>query len=149
MSIRITSFASLLRKQATEMPKQARKGLRQGIRRGKALLVRRTPVYLGEMRNSYQDSDTRIRNDAPHAGVVERGARPHGVSAEGRAEIEQWFMRQRGLDEKRAKAAAWGYIQKLKVEGQEGEFIVEKALDELRGLAQQEIERLIFQGVKQ
>ncbi len=152
MSIRITSFASLLRKQAKEMPRQIRKGLRAGVRRGKAVLVRRTPRYLGEMANSWSDremsSGAQLHNDAPHAGVVERGARPHGVNAEGREAIEVWFMRQRGLTEIEAKAAAAGYIEKLKREGQEGLFIVEKALDELKKLAQVEIERLIFAGVK-
>ena len=156
MSIRISSFASLLKKQAVEMPKQVRKGLREGVRRGQALLVRKTPTYRSEMRQEWAKpsslQDTRggitLHNSAPHAGVVERGARPHGVSPEGREEIETWFVRQVGLNPIEAKAAAAGYIEKLKREGQEGLFIVEKALDQLRNYTQQEIQRLIFAGVK-
>jgi hypothetical protein len=34
-----------------------------------------------------------VVGDAPHTGIIERGARPHSVSAEGRARIREWVIR--------------------------------------------------------
>jgi hypothetical protein len=41
----------------------------------------------------YTHDIVRVENLAPYAGIIELGARPHGVSAEGRANIREWVRR--------------------------------------------------------
>jgi hypothetical protein len=78
---------------------------RAGVRaayRGQALLRKRTPVDQGQLKNSWQVHPrpgarefVTIENRAPHAGIVERGARPHPVSRAGKMALYWWVVRNR------------------------------------------------------
>jgi hypothetical protein len=88
-----------------------RKGTNRGAERARAMIVRRGPRDQGQLRASWhvkKGSERRpmarwlrakdaelaeLRNDAPHAGIVELGARPHRVSQEGIQSIARWAMR--------------------------------------------------------
>jgi hypothetical protein len=84
-----------------------RKGTNRGAERARAMIVRRGPRDQGQLRASWhvkKGSERRpmgakdaelaeLRNDAPHAGIVELGARPHRVSQEGLQAIARWAMR--------------------------------------------------------
>lgn len=78
-----------------------RRGMAAGADRGVGLLVRKSKavVYMGQFQNSWHIPMRRdrnvvtVRNDAPHAGIIEAGARPHGVNAEGRAALLEWVLR--------------------------------------------------------
>lgn len=125
-----------------------RKGTIEAARRGVATLTRRTPRYLGQMANSWKDSaqpyGARIRNDAPHAGVIEAGARPHGISPEGMESLTQWAQRQRGVNLKAARAMAWSIAQRIKREGQEGHWIARNYVTrEAPGHLRAEIDRAL------
>jgi hypothetical protein len=70
----------------------------------KALLVQRSPKDLGQLKASWRvgsgkggSEGVELFNDAPHAGIVEHGARPHPVSAEGRLAIREWVIRHFGF----------------------------------------------------
>lgn len=145
------------------------KGGRAGLLRGQALLVRKSPSYMGQLRASWKVRGTartgyQLVGDAPHAGIVELGARPHPVSRAGREAIKAWVMkvilgmtpRRRsgpltptqasgdlGAIDARAEAITWGIVAKLKKEGQKGTFIVRDSLDNIRGFIQTEVETLI------
>lgn len=77
------------------------RGVMRAAMRGKRLLVQKTKEadfqYLGQFRNSFQvenrPSGPVLYNDAPHAGIVELGARPHPVSEEGIQAIAEWVKR--------------------------------------------------------
>ncbi len=78
-----------------------RRGMASGADRGNALLVRKSRKHndQGQYMNSWhvparknRDLVT-VRNDAPHAGIIERGARPHGVNQEGREALLAWVLR--------------------------------------------------------
>jgi hypothetical protein len=112
-------------------------------RRFEALLVTKTKAagkvdqgqFLAGWRTVVRSlSDARgvaaVSNDAPHAGIIELGARPHSVSAEGREALARWFMRKHGLDEKSAKAAAVGLARKIRKYGQKGTFLVRDNMGE-------------------
>lgn len=79
------------------------KGARSGANAGKAILVKRSPKDTGQLKAAWRVSRgegmdlAQIYNDAPHAGVVEAGARPHPVSAEGRKAINEWVRRHFGF----------------------------------------------------
>jgi hypothetical protein len=85
-------------------------GSRAGAERARAFIVKETPGDLGQLRASWKIEQTyaaqverailstdgtlaSLINDAPHAAVVEFGAKPHGVSAEGWQAIYEWARR--------------------------------------------------------
>lgn len=80
-------------------------GALAGAHRGRAVVVRRTPTDQGQLRGSWKvkagageftgfsDSLAELINDAPHISIVELGAKPHAVSAEGWAAIYEWVRR--------------------------------------------------------
>lgn len=144
-----------------------------GAFRGRKFIVRKTPRDQGQLRKSWKVKAGRrafilrdslaaeLINDAPHAGVVERGARPHPVSREGFLALVGWAKRhgfkgarrkfQRGgrsriqgpKQETRlygivfadqdvlAARVAMGIVRKLRAHGQVGTFFVKKHLPEL------------------
>lgn len=100
---RVKSFEAVLRAHAhpkTGIAASFQRGIIDGARRGKAHLVRQSRhiVDLGEFWNSWFDPSSKgstitLRNDAPHAGIIERGARPHNVSEEGQLALLDWVLR--------------------------------------------------------
>jgi hypothetical protein len=85
------------------------RGVNAGLERGRAIMVKATPVDQGQLRASWHvmrrvngarglntmgtASVGELRNDAPHAGIVELGARPHGLSPAGWAALYEWVRR--------------------------------------------------------
>lgn len=142
MSIKIKpdELAPELRKRFSQIPKTINKGLRKGAMRGRTHLVKQTPVDLGQMKNSWRVSGTDIINDAPHAGIIEGGARPHKVNAAGIAALAGWARRKLGItNEKEAKGVAFAIAKKLEKEGQKGHFIVRDSMNRLRDFAVSEV----------
>lgn len=80
-------------------------GALAGAHRGRALIVKRTPVDLGQLKagwrvtpgaTEFEGMDTTLAelvNDAPHIAIVELGSRPHKVSPEGWLAIYEWVRR--------------------------------------------------------
>jgi hypothetical protein len=77
------------------------RGVRIAKHRAKALLQLRTPVDMGVMRAAWTVTKGGVENSFPLAGVIERGARPHKVSREGREAIYEWVKRKVTLFEGR------------------------------------------------
>lgn len=158
MAIRISpkDLVPELRARTKQIPKTIAQGMLAGAHRGRTFLVRRTPVDVGQMKNSWRVKPVlggrrrtvELVNDAPHAGVIEAGARPHKVNAEGRAALERWAMRQLGVDENTAKAVAQGTIRKLERHGQKGHFIVRDNMDRLQKMVKQEVDKRVKKRAK-
>ena len=94
------------------------RGLRRGAERGRAIIVPKTPTDLGQLRASWKvkaaDMVAELINDAPHAGIVELGARPHKVSPEGWQAIYEWVRRHPELyGEKKARTKVSGTLSEL------------------------------------
>lgn len=93
-----TQLNAVLQSHATKLPKAIQDGLLMAAHRGRALLVQKSPVDQGVYKNSWAvrergaDGPT-IDNDAPHAGIIEGGARPHLVSREGIEALTAWVKR--------------------------------------------------------
>lgn len=131
------------------------RGLEVAKLRAVALLKSLTPVDQGIMRAAWAPSLDGVKNTAPHAGIIERGARPHAVSREGIEAITQWVIRHAHLFkdvarakrrrkrdggatlESEARSIAWAIAAKLKREGQKGHFIVENNLERLVVIVQE------------
>lgn len=90
-------MGAVFRAMAKRHPAAVRAGLRDGAERGRTLMKRLTPVDLHTMINAWevhtQPYGASLDNTAPHAGIIEGGARPHGVSKEGQASIREWVIR--------------------------------------------------------
>ena len=93
-------------------------------------------TYLGTYKAHFhvveRDGKISVDNDAPHAGLVENGARPHEVSLEGRAAIKVWCMRKLGLDEKEAERATWAICEKIKKVGQAPRYVMRQSIQRAR-----------------
>ena len=85
-----------------------------------------------------------VLNDAPYAGIVEHGARPHQVSLEGRAALAGWARRNiQGLKPGEDWAVAEGIARKLAAEGQKPTFFVRNELPNLNRDMVVEVERFL------
>lgn len=82
------------------------RGALAGAHRGRALIVKRTPVDMGPLKAGWKvvpgsadfedgasDVLATLVNNERHIGPVENGARPHPVSPEGWAAIYEWVRR--------------------------------------------------------
>jgi nucleoid-associated protein YgaU len=125
--------------------KAVQEGVRRGIRKGAKDAVKvlqdRTPVDTGELRDSWEikeDADSvSLENDAPHAGIVERGARPHPVSDEGRKKLAEWAVRKLGVSPEEAEGVAFAIAKRIRERGQDPTYFVKLSLDDMsRALAQ-------------
>ncbi len=123
---------------AKQTPKAMRAGIRLAAERARSLLASKTPVDTGAMKARWrvsQGGTVEVVNDTPYAGVIEGGARPHGVSVEGRHAIKLWFMRKLKLSEKEASIRTEAFCQRLMAHGWPGTFFVRNALPDITKMA--------------
>jgi hypothetical protein len=148
------SNISLTPGQVGAMLRAANKRNLKAIKRGQKLtsarivtfLKKMSPVYLGVFKNAWQGDENGVTNDSPVAGVIERGARPHGVNAEGRAAIQQWAERKLGLDEKEASVVMRAVVAKLRKDGQVGLFLVRDNIPKFVEWLDKEITRCLVEA---
>ena len=81
--------------------------------------------------------------DAPHAGVIELGARPHPIGKAVRDLIAAWAMRKLGVDEETAQKIAWGVGHKLATEGQKPTYVVRDSMPAAQRFFAQELVRIL------
>ena len=138
-----------LRREAQEVGADLRRGLGLAAHRSKAEISKRTPVDLGQLRASWRvrpghgELAAELVNDAPHAGIVELGARPHPVSREGQEAIYEWARRHFGLRGARGKVRriqggafedpmlrriTMGIVMKIRRKGQRPTYFVRRRL---------------------
>lgn len=96
--IRKEDLPRILANHETQIPVAVAKGLHLAAERGRTYLVRKSPVDTGQYKNSWVVKDhgrrgSTIENDAPHAGIIEAGARPHAVNREGIEALTKWVLR--------------------------------------------------------
>lgn len=125
-------LASALRKEGMRIREAVIKAAKAAALRLKAYLVRQTDklgiTYQGVYKGGFRATDNSVVNTAPHAGLVELGARPHKVSKEGRESIKKWAMIKLGLSEAEAESASWGIAKTIEMVGQEGYYVMRDAV---------------------
>jgi hypothetical protein len=154
------------------------RGLRRGAERGRAIIVKKTPTDLGQLRASWKVKSAQmvaeLINDAPHAGIVELGARPHAVGPEGWHAIYEWVRRHPEMyGEKKARtrvsaslsdlatsgpfkgsdpeitAITNAIVQKIRRYGQKPTYFVRNNLESLKAALIAEVERQLELATKQ
>jgi hypothetical protein len=150
----------VLAHQARALPQAVRRGAFAGAMRGKAHMPKKTPTDMGQLRNSWRVGTVggvSLYNDAPHAGILEQGARPHPVSDVGMLALEAWAMRHPDVlaafsddgkghlrtMEAAARAAAHAVAWKLRHQGQAPTYFTRSEMDSLTKYAKAEIQREI------
>jgi hypothetical protein len=123
----------------------AHNAIRVAAERTRTLLARRTPVDQGQMKNAWRVSgtaeNTTVVNDAPHAGIVEAGARPHNVNAAGVEAIRSWVGRHfAGMSDKEQDGITWAIINKIKKYGQKPTWLVRNAMPDIEKFLKAEME---------
>ena len=179
-TVRPQDIGNVLAKHSQKQRAAMVRGLRSGARFGRTLLVSRTPKDRGMAKLAwktifYGDSGVVAENlnSAPYAGILEAGARPHGVSKEGQEAIFQWVLRNlRAVGDSKAGYAAvhvnelnagqrrrrLGNIdkgeqlarsitflicRKIRLKGQKPHWFVKNSMDELSRQAREEVERCL------
>jgi len=159
-----------VKRRNAEAKRVSARALGRAAHRGRAVMVRQTPVDQGQLKNSWKarrslgtgigagNIAATLTNDAPHAGIIESGARPHPVSNEGIAALHAWVWRHRAsfnlvtasgrpASGKAAKKAALGIAYaiaaKIQREGQKPTYFVKKSMPQMHNIAIQEVAKAL------
>lgn len=176
--VKLSELARALERDGRDVMRAISRGVFSGAQGGRKVLVDKSPTDQGQLRNAWKVSrvrrgagqvdDVDLVNEAPHAGVAERGARPHKVSAEGWAAIYQWVLRHRralGMTTKSGRVRAhrpkfgdlrtrtdvdpavarvvWGIVKKIELRGQAPTYFVRNAVPEVTELVHREVEEAL------
>ena len=136
-----------LRKEGTRIQGAIKTAAKAAALKLKTYLVRETDrlgiTYQGTYKGGFRATENSVVNDAPHAGIVELGARPHKVSKEGREAIKRWAMIKLGLTEKDAESASWGIAKNIEMVGQEGYYVMRNAIPKAVAFYKDELTRIL------
>ncbi len=153
VKVPLGSLAAVIKATMKKLPVAAREGQEISAERIAAFLRSISPVDTGQFKGSWAVASStgaarepKVENRAPHAGIIEAGARPHNVSREGVEALRDWARRvvrfapvkggvvgkHRALTADEADnefawfidAIVWGIVNKLKKHGQKGHFLV-------------------------
>ena len=180
INIKPEEVAGMIRARTISVRRALVRGCDRAALRSQAVMAKRTPTDQGQLKGSWRVHlgalDTSgavvelaaLINDAPHAGIVELGARPHKVSPEGWAAIYAWVVRHRHLfgfvtKSGRTKAhkpkigqvfgkvdvvpelagITWGIVKRIEKEGQKPTFVVRDSLPVLEAILKAEVDKQI------
>lgn len=91
-------FPKLIQRQLRTAPRAVKRGMAKGARRGRMIMVRRTPKDEGHAKAGWKvrtKPNVVLFNDAPHISILEKGARPHPVGKKGIMALYRWVYRHR------------------------------------------------------
>lgn len=147
-TIRIDEVAQMVVAENAKVQKMTVIAARAAAMRLRKHLVQRTDelklVDTGLYKNSFKVSGTSVTNEAPHAGIIELGARPHAVSMHGIQSLAGWVRRKLGVkDEKRALAIAYAIAEKIKKHGQKPHYVMRDSLPEAKKFFGEELARIM------
>lgn len=117
------------------------RGLNRGAMEGQRILVQRTPRATGStaarwrVKRGKGRTPPELENLAPHVGILDLGARPHPVSAEGLAALVRWAQLQLGLTRAEAVKAASAIAWKIRKKGAKPTYFVRDSMGDLRDAA--------------
>ena len=107
---------------------------------GAEVIAENAPKDLGSLKQSVhavKGTPVKIVVDAPHAGIVEMGSRPHVAPL---LPLVEWAKRHGAETEADAYRMAWGIRKKIAAEGTKPTYFVRKSLPKLFRILKGEIE---------
>lgn len=145
----VEQVPEVLRKQPARLTKAFKEGMQLGAERARTELVENSPVGDGMFKAGWKtkrkSDGAEVENRTLYAGVIESGARPHGVSKEGVENIKRWVAKKFGVEINSPMCAriTHGIVEKLRTKGQEGKWLVRDRLTRFAKEAAEEIGRRI------
>lgn len=166
--LRPEDLPAVLRGHQKKLPKAVESGLNLAAQRARTLLVRASPVDQGLYKNSWRirkqgGAGPVLYNDSPIAGIIELGARPHGVDKAGIDALTEWAKRKLTIELKQitrgpnkgktqdldtvARGIAFAIAAKLKTQGQKGLYIVANNMPTIAHYMAQEVARAVTKAL--
>jgi len=139
-------MAEMLGRHGKGLKEAGKKAALSAAMRGANTLARKGPKDRGELARSWKAKATSngaiLGSDAPHAAIVEFGAKPHPVSAMGRASLAGWVKRRNpGISDDEAIARGHAIANKIEKEGQEATHFVRDSIERLEAQFSEEFHR--------
>lgn len=144
-------LARKFREIESKRPQKLVVAIRRGAAAGAEALAHVAPVgvtglFKTKLRAVETTGGAVIIDDAPYAGIIELGARPHWIGKKGIQAIRDWFMFKLGLSADEALRAAFAMRHKIATEGQRPTYFFRKRLPVLRRILAAEVERALKEG---
>ena len=131
-----------------------RKALYRSALIGEVIVSQKTPVDRGQARNAWKVVPTHdgaeLFNDAPHAGILELGSRPHHPPFR---PILEWVVRKMGTGKKsfvdysevepHLFAIAKSIVRKIAAEGTRPHYMVRDSLPKLTEIVKREVDKAL------
>lgn len=145
--LKAADLPDAIRREIERMPKLHDIAARAAALKLVAYLVNQSDelgiTYTGVYKRGFRAIKNGVVNLAPHAPIVEEGARPHPVSIEARARIAIWCQRKLGLTPDEAYQAAEAIAWKIQKFGQKGRYVMRDALPMAVDFFAEEIGRIL------
>ncbi len=143
VSVAPGKLAAVLQADADLRLKGVKAAIKRASKTARDHLRSATPVDQAQMIKSWKittslNGDVTVRNDSPHAGIIEAGAKPHKVNAAGVAALTKWASRH--VSEEDIKQVVWGIVRKLEKFGQKGHFILRDSIPDILNYLHEELE---------
>lgn len=153
-TVDISEIGLRIRLDDEERRDRVRRGLLAAALIGEGIVANATPVDRGEARNAWTvvptPSGADLFNDAPHAGILELGSRPHRPPLE---PILRWVVRKFGTGkrsfedwsevEPRLFGIAMAIVRNIEAHGTKPHFMVRNNLGKLTRIAKREVDRML------
>lgn len=149
--ISVNDYGARLRLGEAGRDEAVRRGLFKAALVGEAIVAAKTPVDRGQLRNAWKVVPTptgaELFNDAPHAGIVELGSRPHRPPFR---PILEWVVRVLGTGKKSFEdysevephlfGIAKAIVRKIEAEGTRPRYMVRDSLPKLTLIAKKKVD---------
>ena len=153
-TVTVKEYGARLRMGAAAMDSTVKKALYTAALIGEVIVSEKTPVDRGQAKNAWAVVPTPdgadLINDAPHAGILELGSRPHRPPL---WPILEWVVRKFGTGKKSITSfsdaephlvgIAKAIVEKIAAEGTEPHYMVRDSLPKLTEIAKREVERAL------
>lgn len=178
VKISMKDFATIPKKTIAVQKKRHKMAVKAALLKLRAYLIAQVNksgiTDTGLYKNSFVVTDDSLWNDAPHAGLVERGARPHPVSQAGVLAIAAWVRRKlrksvssapkvlatvalnaqgvavakkKKFTKDEALEIAYAIAQKIKKFGQKGHYFMRDAIPKAKAFYVTELKRVTQKGL--
>lgn len=153
-TVRIEELGATIAFDDMERRDAVKRGLYLAALIGEGIVSAATPVDKGQAKNAWTAVPTgygaELFNDAPHAGILELGSRPHRPPLE---PILRWVVRKFGTGKKSFNdwseidshlfGIAVAVVRNIEAHGTRPHYMVRNNLDKLARIAKREVEKML------
>lgn len=157
-TVSITNYGARLKLDDQDRRARVVRALYKAALIGETIVAQKTPVDRGQARNAWAVTPTatgaELYNDAPHAGILELGSRPHRPPLR---PILEWVVRKFGTGKNTGKKSfvefsevephlfgiAKAIVRKIEAEGTRPHYMVRDSLPKLAEITKKQVEKAL------